>query len=235
MNSPRCWAVLVAAGRGTRLAGERPKQYLELAGLTLLEHSLSALLSMDSIERVIVVLAAGDDHAPTLAALRQPRVQLVTGGAERGDSVLAGLTALQKIAHDKDWVLVHDAARPCVAQADIRQLMERVRGSGIGALLAEPVVDTIKTGTADGLVQNTLDRSTLWRAQTPQMFALGALRTALQRALQAGRPVTDEAAAMEYAGQPVALVAASAPNPKVTVPGDLALAGLYLDPSVARR
>jgi 2-C-methyl-D-erythritol 4-phosphate cytidylyltransferase len=155
-------------------------------------------------------------------------VRTTTGGEQRADSVLAGLACLDGRAADSDWVLVHDAARPCLCADDLQRLISAVRGSDIGGILAEPVVDTVKRASADGLVEATLDRDRLWRAQTPQMFRLGELRSALQRALAAGEAITDEASAMEHAGFPVQLVRGSPANLKVTVAEDLALAAWYL-------
>ncbi len=225
----RCWGVIPAAGIGARMASEQPKQYLEIAGKSLLQHSLDALLAIAAVEAVVVALGAGDTWAPVLPC---SRVRLAVGGARRADSVLAALRALQEIAHEDDWVLVHDAARPCLSPADGERLVAAVLASGSGALLAEPVVDTIKRVAADGRVLGTLDRSELWRAQTPQMFRLGELAAALDRALRAGVPITDEASAMEWAGHPVAVVPGSTRNLKVTVPDDLALAAFYLGQSI---
>lgn len=225
----RCWGVIPAAGIGARMAGEQPKQFLEIAGKSLLQHSLDALLAIAAVEAVVVALGAGDAWAPALPC---SRVRLAVGGARRADSVLAALRALQEIAHEDDWVLVHDAARPCLLPADGERLVAAVLASGSGALLAEPVVDTIKRVDADGRVLGTLDRSELWRAQTPQMFRLGELAAALDRALRAGVPITDEASAMEWAGHPVAVVPGSTRNLKVTVPDDLALAAFYLGQSI---
>lgn len=230
----RCWAVLPAAGIGSRMGGELPKQYLEVAGATLFEHSLHALLACEQLGAVVVALHPDDTRAGGLAILEQQRVQTVVGGAQRSDSVLAGLQALTAQAAATDWVLVHDAARPCLQPADIAMLIARVTASGTGGILAEPIVDTVKQATQDGLVDCTLDRSTLWRAQTPQMFRLGELQRALAHALEQGLPVTDEASAMEMAGYPVQLVAGSSSNLKVTVPRDLQLAAWYLQLSAAQ-
>ncbi len=226
----RCWGVIPAAGIGARMAAAEPKQHLEVAGKSLLQHSLDALLAIAAVESVVVALDAGDTRSSSLLAM--PRVRLAPGGARRADSVLAALRALQEFAHEDDWVLVHDAARPCLLQADSERLVTTVLTTGTGALLAEPVVDTIKQVAADGRVLGTLDRSQLWRAQTPQMFRLGELVDALARALLAGAAITDEASAMEWAGHPVAVVPGSSRNLKVTVPEDLALAAFYLGESV---
>jgi len=230
MSEGQCkyWAVVPAAGTGSRMGGGLPKQYTRLSGMTLLEHSLRALLACPDIEVVVVALRPGDSRAAGLDILTQPRIHCVQGGAERVDSVLAGLDALAGLAGADDWVLVHDAARPCLALADIDSLIGRVSDAGVGGILAEPIVDTVKLAGEDGRVVRTLDRNSLWRAQTPQMFRLGELRRALRSAVQEGQPVTDEASAMEFAGYPVQLVPGSMRNLKVTLPEDLALAGWYL-------
>ena len=153
-------------------------------------------------------------------------IRYCAGGKTRADSVAAGLNALG--AAPGDWVLVHDAARPCVPREDIQRLVAGVREAGVGGLLAQPLADTLKRGDRAGRVQSTLDRSFLWRAQTPQMFPVEALRRALARALGDGVRVTDEAAAMERAGHPVQLIEGSAANLKVTYPEDFALAEFWL-------
>tara|TARA_R110000823_G_scaffold210224_8_gene340510 strand:+ start:4965 stop:5618 length:654 start_codon:yes stop_codon:yes gene_type:complete len=205
-----------------------PKQYLPLAGASVLERSLSALFAVPDIVAIGVALDALDQHAATLSCLADPRVLRVTGARERSGSVLAGLELLLERAEPGDWVLVHDAARPCVRAEDISTLIATVTRSGVGGLLAEPVVDTIKQADAGGRVLATLDRNTLWRAQTPQMFRIGELHAALTQAHAQGQSVTDEAAAMELAGHPVQLVPSSHENIKITVAGDLPLAEFYL-------
>ena len=226
--SSTCWAILPAAGIGSRMGGDLPKQYIEVAGATIFEHSLRALLACGQLAAVVVALHPEDVRAANLAVLDDARVQSVVGGASRSDSVLAGLDALAQQAAPADWVLVHDAARPCLQLEDSLRLIARVTDTGIGGILAEPVIDTVKRAGADGLVAATLDRKALWRAQTPQMFRLGELREALGQAAEQGLAVTDEASAMEMAGYPVQLVRGSSRNLKVTVPADLQLAAWYL-------
>jgi 2-C-methyl-D-erythritol 4-phosphate cytidylyltransferase len=226
--SQRCWAVLPAAGIGSRLASALPKQYLQVAGQSILEHSLAALLACRRIEAVAVALHPDDTRARALPLLGDSRVKCTLGGAQRSDSVLAGLLELARYAKPEDWVLVHDAARPCLRPVNIEELMDRVIATGIGGILAEPVVDTIKQATAEDMVARTVDRNGMWRAQTPQMFRLVELQRALQSALEQGLAVTDEASAMEMAGHRVQLVPGSPSNLKVTVPADLDLAGFYL-------
>lgn len=224
----RCWAVIPAAGIGSRMGTDTPKQYLEVAGATLLEHSLSVLLGAVEIAGIVVALHPQDKLAPKLSILNDTRVQSVTGAEQRSGSVLAALDALSEQALPGDWVLVHDAARPCLRAADLARLIAQVTQTQCGGLLAEPLVDTVKQASAQGRVTATLDRSALWRAQTPQMFRLQELREALCSALSAGQEVTDEASAMELADLPVQLVPGSASNLKVTVPADLPLAAWYL-------
>ncbi|QFU77805.1 2-C-methyl-D-erythritol 4-phosphate cytidylyltransferase [Halioglobus maricola] len=211
------------------MGGDTPKQYLEVAGLSLLEHSLAALLAAPSIASVTIALHPQDGRAADIPLLQDPRVHTVIGGDERADSVLAALQDLANRASTDCWVLVHDAARPGLAPGDVERLVDAVTARQRGGILAEPVVDTVKRSDSNGCVAATLDRTELWRAQTPQMFPLGELIAAMSGALKEGLTVTDEASAMELAGQPVQLVAGAAANLKVTVPADLELVAWYLD------
>ncbi|MGD2007777.1 MAG: 2-C-methyl-D-erythritol 4-phosphate cytidylyltransferase [Cellvibrionales bacterium] len=229
------WAVVPAAGSGRRMAAEAPKQYLRIAGISLLEHTLRGLLACPAIRGVVVALDPGDRRADTVASLSDPRVTRSSGGAERADSVLAGLEALVDVAGEQDWVLVHDAARPCLPLRNLQQLIDTVTETGMGTVLAQPVNDTVKRVDSEGVIEKTLDRSTLWRAQTPQMFRLQELRDALRRALEQGAAVTDEASAMEFAGYPVRVLEGPSCNLKVTVPEDLQLAEHYLKAAAAKR
>jgi 2-C-methyl-D-erythritol 4-phosphate cytidylyltransferase len=227
-SQERCWAVVPAAGIGTRMDSGLPKQYLEIAGVTIVEHSVKALLASQRVHGVVVALHADDSRASELPVFKDKRVQCVSGGAQRSDSVLAALAALLVQGELDDWVLVHDAARPCLQLADLRRLIDRVCASDIGGILAEPMVDTVKQAGDDDRVLRTLDRRRLWRAQTPQMFRLGPLYAALEGAKKQGLSITDEASAMELAGHPVQLIMGSPRNLKVTLPADLELAAWYL-------
>jgi 2-C-methyl-D-erythritol 4-phosphate cytidylyltransferase len=221
------WAVVPAAGSGSRMAGAVPKQYLSLRGRSILDWSVAALLASRQVQGCVVALPAADTERERSAALADPRVRVCAGGASRAQSVASGLAALP--AAREDWVLVHDAARPCLPLTDLERLIERVTGAATGGLLAQPVTDTIKRGSHDSRVVATVDRRQLWRAQTPQMFRVGELGDALAAALESGAEITDEASAMELAGHPVQLVSGSAANLKVTYPADLALAGFWLE------
>lgn len=230
MANSRCWAVVPAAGVGSRMQADRPKQYLPLGDSTVIEHTLSRLLSHARIERVVLALAEADDWWPELPVSSEPRIQRVAGGAERADSVLSALRWLTDTgdAEPSDWVLVHDAARPCLRHEDLDHLIAAASAHRVGGLLALPVRDTMKRATAGGEIEQTIDRQQLWHALTPQMFRLGELREALETALAEGALITDEASAMEHAGCAPLLVEGHEDNLKITRPRDLALAELYL-------
>jgi 2-C-methyl-D-erythritol 4-phosphate cytidylyltransferase len=193
-----------------------------------MEHTLRALLESPDIRGIVVALDPSDRRADAIASLSDVRVQTTPGGAERADSVMAGLELLASQATDEDWVLVHDAARPCLPLEALTALVERARLMGEGAILAEPVADTLKQVDDAGSVTGTVDRASLWRAQTPQLFPLFPLRAALGQCFEEGVSVTDEAMAMEYVGQPVHVVEGPSSNIKVTVEADLAFADLVL-------
>lgn len=220
--SARFWLVIPAAGIGARMAADRPKQYLQVAGRSILEHTLQRFLDHPALRGVVVSLAADDPYWPVLAVASDPRIRRAAGGRERADSVLAGLETLKNEgAADDDWVLVHDAARPNLALEDLQRLLDSLADDPVGGLLAVPARDTLKRAGADGRVQETVDRSVIWQAYTPQMFRLGALRQALAQALRAQVAITDEASAMEWAGLAPRLVEGRADNLKVTRPEDL--------------
>ena len=222
-------AVIPAAGAGSRMGADIPKQYLALAGQTVLEHSLDALLACERIATVVLVLSADDERWPEIMhRYKDSRVETVTGGAERCHSVLNGLEHLTGTAGVDDWVLVHDAARPCVRRQDIEMLMTRLEDHEVGGLLGVPVADTMKQVDSDSMILKTVERDGLWRALTPQMFRLGPLRDALQQAIASGVMVTDDASAMEMAGYRARMVEGQADNIKITRPADLQLAEFYL-------
>ena len=220
-------AVVPAAGIGSRMQSSCPKQYLSIGSKTLLEHSIAALIDHPAIKRVIVALHPEDDHFQQLPIARNPHVSAVVGGATRAESVLAGLAAIND--QTASWVLVHDAARPCLAFQDLERLIALTRYSTVGGLLATPVNDTMKRAKAgEPLVQHSVERVDLWHALTPQLFPLLLLKQCLQQALEQGKEITDEASALELAGYQPILVEGRSDNLKVTRPEDLALAGFYL-------
>lgn len=231
MNSrPALWAVVPAAGVGSRMGSAVPKQFLRLGSLTVLEHAIDALWRIPGLAGLVLV--SNDDTALQALGRVFPgrTIMSAAGGAQRCHSVLNGLRALQQQARDDDWVLVHDAARPCARAADLHKLVDTLTATdnGIGGLLGVPVSDTIKRTSADRRIEATIEREGLWHAQTPQMFRLGGLLAALEQALADGFEVTDEASAMEHAGHRPLMVEGHADNCKITRPEDLPLAELYL-------
>ncbi|GMQ88344.1 MAG: 2-C-methyl-D-erythritol 4-phosphate cytidylyltransferase [Gammaproteobacteria bacterium] len=228
-DTPNFHAIIPAAGTGVRMGADTPKQYLTLAGQTVLEHSLDVLLACQRITTVVLVLSIDDQYWPEIQYLyKDSRVETVGGGVERCHSVLNGLEYLAGAAGSDDWVLVHDAARPCVRKQDIEMLMSGLEDDSVGGLLGMPVADTMKQVDTDDAVMQTVERDGLWRALTPQMFRLGPLRDALQQAIASGVMVTDDAAAMEMAGLRPRMVEGHGDNIKITRPGDLQLAEFYL-------
>ncbi len=214
--------VVPAAGVGSRMGAACPKQYLPLAGKFLIEHTLERLLDHPKVERVIVAISADDTFFATLAVASHPRLQITAGGAERADSVLNGLALVTS-----EWVMVHDAARPCITHEDIDRLIRECVHPD-GAILGSLVRDTMKRSDRAGFIQKTVDREQLWHALTPQFFPTATLIKAISSARQQGMAVTDEAFAMEFAGFKPKMVEGRADNIKVTRPEDLALAALYL-------
>lgn len=227
MSPPRLWIVVPAAGRGLRFGSALPKQYLPLAGTTVLGHTLRRLDELGAAA-LCVGLAPDDPHwAASRPRLATPLLTF-QGGAERALTVLNGLAALAAGASPEDLVFVHDAARPCVRLEDLRRLHEVALSAPDGALLARPVADTVKREGPDGFVGTTVDRRGLWLAQTPQVFPFKRLTAALEAAVAAEELVTDEAGAVERLGGKPRLVRGSFDNIKITTPEDLALAEIYL-------
>ncbi|HHB1426777.1 TPA: 2-C-methyl-D-erythritol 4-phosphate cytidylyltransferase [Serratia odorifera] len=222
---PQVIAVLPAAGIGSRMQTDYPKQYLTIGGQTLLEHAIHALLRHPSIQQVIVAIGPEDTHFATLPIAADVRVRVTFGGKQRADSVMAGL----QLATGADWVLVHDAARPCLHADDLERLLAITAHSQVGGILAAPVRDTMKRAESGiSAIAHTVERQDLWHALTPQLFPLELLKRCLQRALDDGANVTDEASALEHCGYHPLLVAGRSDNIKVTRPEDLALAAFYL-------
>lgn len=224
----RYWLVMPAAGIGRRFGAERPKQYTELRGRTVIEWALRPFLRDPKCAGAVVALAPED---PYWGAIAPPGVLTAPGGAERSHSVRNALAALGGRAQADDWVLVHDAARPCLPARDLDSLLRRLEGHPVGGLLAAPAADTLKRADTALQVVETVDRAGLWRALTPQMFRYGRLCEALERAHEAGRLPTDEAQAIEWLGLAPALVEGSAANIKITSGADLALATALLERS----
>ncbi|WP_417501971.1 2-C-methyl-D-erythritol 4-phosphate cytidylyltransferase [Marinobacter sp.] len=230
MSDSKLWLIVPAAGIGQRMRAECPKQYLRINNRFILDITLSRLLDTGRFTGCMVPLNASDHWWPESDASNDNRIQTCSGGVERADSVLSALHALKEQVAPDDWVLVHDAARPCVHSADLANLVSTLMDHPVGGLLAAPVADTLKRADSGGLpeVAETVDRSQLWRALTPQMFRYSMLFSALETALQEKQPVTDESSAMEFSGNMPVLVEGRPDNIKITVPADLDLAGFIL-------
>jgi 2-C-methyl-D-erythritol 4-phosphate cytidylyltransferase len=228
------WGVIPAAGIGRRMGTGMPKQYLRIAGRTLLEHAAAALLATDGLQRLVIAHHRDDSTLGSLPLAMNSRVQLVVGGDERAESVLAAVEALTGLAADDDWVIVHDAARPCIQPGMIQMMLEELADSAVGGILAQPLSDTVKQADATGAIDKTLPRERLWRAQTPQVFRYRALLEALRNVAQGGVCATDEAMAMERMGHRPRLIEGPASNIKVTFPEDLTLATWYLEQATER-
>ena len=223
----RLWCIVPAAGSGRRFGADIPKQYLALAGKPMIEHTLDRLAACAEVTGFVVVLADGDSYWPGILSVRGKPVRTATGALERSGSVLSGLRALPADVGADDFVLVHDAARPCISADDVAMLVARGIPAG-GALLAAPVRDTLKRGNGERRVAATEPRESLWRALTPQMFRRGELTRALEAAEADGVAITDEAMAMERLGARPLLVQGAEDNIKVTTAADLALAAYLL-------
>ena len=226
-DSMRYWLVMPAAGSGMRFGDPVPKQYARLCGRTVIEWALAPFVADSRCAQAVIAIAAADAHWSRVAA-QLPGVETTAGGARRADSVRNALRVLSGRARAQDWVLVHDAARPCLTAADRDRLIERLHAHEVGGLLATPQADTLKRAGHDHRVEATLERGGLWRALTPQMFRYGPLCAALDSANDARRSPGDEAQAFEWLGHHPELVEGSAANLKITSASDLALAEALL-------
>lgn len=225
--SSRFFGLVPAAGSGSRFGVAGPKQYSPLHGKPMLFHSIERLLAAPEMEVVFVVLAPSDTEfrRHDWSAFGARLAPLYCGGASRRDSVLNGLVAAAAAVDPNDWILVHDAARPCLGQAELQRLIEQAGRDEVGGILAVPVTDTLKRADEEGRILATEARDHLWQAQTPQMFRHGLLLKALRDAVH----VTDEAAAVEALGYKPKLVEGSTKNLKVTFPADMDIAGRLLE------
>jgi 2-C-methyl-D-erythritol 4-phosphate cytidylyltransferase len=230
-SKKKFWAVIPAAGVGKRMGANIPKQYLPLAGKTILEQTLSVFLQHPKISGVVLAITQGDPYWQELyrdlSDDDTDKIIVADGGEERCYSVLNALTELQTYADDEDWVLVHDAARPCLKASDIDCLIEQLSHTSDGGLLGLPMADTVKRCDENEQVLATVDRRHLWRALTPQMFPLQCLKQALQQAIDTDALVTDDASAMELQGYTPQMIEGHPANIKITHPADLQLAEIF--------
>ena len=246
-SKAKLWVVIPAAGSGSRMQESVPKQYLSINGSAIIEHTIKVFLDNHEIEKIIVPLADNDQRFSQLNVAKDHRVATTVGGSSRAHSVLNGLIALsaegspsivedsqslvkdsQSLVKDSDWVLVHDAARPCLSCASLKHLIDSLRDDDVGGILAVLAKDTLKRASKTQAIMSTVDRSDIWQAQTPQMFRYGLLKAALTSAIEQHVDITDEASALEHLGYQPKLVVGDARNLKVTTPEDLALAEFLL-------
>lgn len=228
LTPSRYWFVIPAAGIGARMGADRPKQYLMLGDKTILEHTLLRILTLPNLAGIVVPLNSEDSYWTSLTILQHPLVHTIHGGVNRADSVLNGLNYLADKAHALDWVLVHDAARPCVTLSSIQKLCDYLANSDVGGILAVPVSDTLKQVADKNEIQSTVDRSSLWQAQTPQLFRYKLLRDCLIQSLVNNESITDESSAIELCGYKPHVVEGRNDNIKITRPDDLLLAEFIL-------
>lgn len=227
-NIARYWVVIPAAGVGKRMGVDKPKQYIPVNDKTILEHTINCFINRDEIEAVVVAISKADEYWPDLAISKHEKIITAPGGDERYQSVFNGLQGLKNKADDNDWVLVHDAARPCLNQSAIDRLMIELRTHDVGGILAMPCRDTMKRANESSEIVDTVERESLWHAQTPQMFKFGKLFTAIEKIVNENIIVTDESMAMELAGYKPLLVEGHQENIKITHKDDLQYIDLYL-------
>jgi 2-C-methyl-D-erythritol 4-phosphate cytidylyltransferase len=223
------WAIVPAAGLGRRMGSNLPKQYLTIHNKTILEHTLSRLLSIKSIAAIMVVLDKDDQYFAKLPCADNDRIMTAVGGKERCDSVLSALFALQNKIKANDRVLVHDAARCCVLPSRVEELITSLKNDKVGGLLGVPVSDTLKQVDAHHKVTQTLDRNIVWAAQTPQLFPYDLLKQNLEKSLAANQLITDEASAIEYSGLQPKMVMGHHDNIKITHPNDIFIASAIMN------
>ncbi len=228
MSGKSVHALVPAAGHSVRFGGTTLKQYAHLLGLPVIHHSISAVIRHDAVLSVTVALASDDGIFDELVRPAFPEARTVTGGDSRAQTVMNGLHSILSHDPEAEWVLVHDAARPCLSFSDLTRLLDQGLQNPEGAILATPVTDTLKLADGDGRIESTVDRSRYWAAQTPQLFPIRELAANLEEALSAGLAPTDEAASMERAGKRPLLVQGSSTNIKITGTEDLALAEFIL-------
>lgn len=231
MNMPaqvKYWVIIPAAGTGNRMGTEIPKQYLKIKGRSILEHTISRFIPLANIKGIVVVLSQNDAYWTDLELFRHEKIMTTIGGKERYHSVLNGLYRLNEVAGDKDWILVHDAARPCVRTEDIMTLIEVISNHPDGGLLGIPARDTMKRANMNDEIDGTISREGLWHALTPQMFRIRALQHAIEDVITNNIEITDEAQAMEYAGFKPKFIAGHPDNIKITHMNDLPLAELFI-------
>ncbi len=228
-DSSKYWVVIPAAGVGSRMGVDKPKQYISINNKTIIEHTIDCFIDREEIEKIVIAISKEDEFWPTLPISNNEKIITAPGGEERYQSVLNSLQTLSGKAESSDWVMVHDAARPCLNQSAIDRLVIELRSHDVGGILAMPCRDTMKRANDDGEIDKTVERDLLWHAQTPQMFKYGMLLSAIEDALKNKTVVTDESMAIERMGFKPMLVHGHQENMKLTHKDDLEPLKAYLD------
>ena len=228
-DSSKYWVVIPAAGVGSRMGVDKPKQYISINNKTIIEHTIDCFIDREEIEKIVIAISKEDEFWPTLAISNHDKIVTAPGGEERYQSVLNSLQALSGKTENNDWVMVHDAARPCLNQSAIDRLIIELRTHDVGGILAMPCRDTMKRANDAGEIDKTVERDSLWHAQTPQMFKYGMLLSAIEDALKNKTVVTDESMAIERMGFKPMLVPGHQENMKLTHKDDLEPLKAYLD------
>ncbi len=228
-ESSKYWVVIPAAGVGSRMGADKPKQYISINNKTVIEHTINCFIHREEIEKIVVAISKEDEFWPRLSISKHNKILTAPGGEERYQSVLNSLQTLSGKAENSDWVMVHDAARPCLYQSAIDRLIIKLRSHDVGGILAMPCRDTMKRGNNSGEIDKTVERELLWHAQTPQMFKYEKLLSAIEDALKNKIVVTDESMAMERLGYKPILVHGHQENIKLTHKDDLESLKTYLD------
>ena len=229
MLENKVWAIIPAAGVGARMQKDCPKQYIKIGPKTVLEHSLAVFLACDRIEGVQLCISPEDVYWKDIAISHSRLLDTAHGGATRAQTVKRGLDALSEVAEDNDWVLVHDAARPCLNQDQLEFLIDELKTESVGGIFAVPIADTLKRVTSQNLINETVDRSDLWAAQTPQMFRYGILKKCVNACIDQQLDITDEASAIEAFDHKVKIVEGSRANIKLTYPQDVIFVEYFLN------
>ena len=233
MSAANYWAIVPAAGTGQRFGAELAKQFHSIGDKLVADHTLGRILSITKIKKILVPCDTSAEYWQQVSALKDQRVELIAGGAERVHSVLNALHALADSAASDDWVLVHDMARPCITSGDINKLIDQLEGHKVGGILATPISDTLKKiapkkitsqNAIESTIEKTLDRSDYRGAQTPQVFRYGLLVRALEAILKERQVPTDEASAIEYLGEQAMIIEGRRDNIKITHREDLIIA-----------
>lgn len=227
-SNARYWVVIPAAGVGKRMGVDKPKQYIQVSDKTILEHTIDCFIDREEIEKIVVAISNTDEYWPELEISKHEKVITAPGGAERYQSVFNGLKELEGKSDKNDWVLVHDAARPCLSQSAIDRLMIELRENEVGGILAMPCRDTMKRSNESNEITDTVERESLWHAQTPQMFKYEKLYSAINDVIEKDLIVTDEAMAIELSGFKPLLVEGHLENIKITHKDDLKYLQTYL-------